>query len=90
MKQGKAGNPFENFLKGESADYVIAKNDSETRLFLDNSIKIEFLIQRFLKYHVLKTLRAQASKLEAAVKEKEHIPFFAFQNLDQLIKMPQF
>ena len=34
-------------------DYVIVKNGTETRVFLDDETRLEMLIQKFLKFHIL-------------------------------------
>lgn len=62
IRKGKKNMFFENFLRGENPDYVIAKNNSETRLYLDDMIKIELLIQKYLKLHLIRTMAMQESK----------------------------
>ena len=44
---------FEKFTQSKDPDYIINKNGAETRLYLDDLIKIEFLLQKILKQHLL-------------------------------------
>ena len=53
MKTSNSRETLEKFLKSQDPDYVIERNGSETRLYLDDMIKIEFLIQKVLKQHIM-------------------------------------
>jgi hypothetical protein len=65
LKKTNPGEHFQKFLRGEDPDYIISKNESKTRLYLDDVIKIELLIQKYLKLHLLKNIsRAQEYHLE--------------------------
>ena len=53
MKTNSSHETLEKFLKSQDPDYIIERNGSETRLYLDDMIKIEFLIQKVLKQHIM-------------------------------------
>lgn len=49
-------------------DYVIIKNGTETRVFLDNDTRLEMIIQKYLKLHIL------MMSLKAHINEKPSDP----------------
>jgi len=62
---------FQNFLHSRDPDYVINKNGSQTRLYLDDLIKIEFLIQKVIKQHIQNQTNTCDCPLHRAIDEQE-------------------
>jgi len=71
LRRAKEGSSFQRFIKGEGADYSISKHGAETRLFLDDAIKIELLVQKFVKLHLLKHIHEKAQEF-ASQKESQN------------------
>lgn len=62
---------FQNFLHSRDPDYVINKNGSQTRLYLDDLIKIEFLIQKVIKQHLQNQTNTCDCPLHRAIDQEE-------------------